>query len=307
MTSATRCPSCGSGEVSEAGGYSSKHSAFAGLKRVACTNCGLHFSDPMPSEGLLESYNASYFDNAHGGAAEKPDERAFFSGIAALRIAHVERYTNEHRVSVSSVLEVGPGAGDFAGGWLKRHPMTSYFAIETDTTCHAALEAAGIKLLSRDANLPKIDLIVLSHVLEHVPNPTSFLSTLTRELRPGGAVFIEVPCNDWQHKEVVEPHLLFFDKKPMAALLETLGLQALMLSYHGKTISDLKAQSTVSNFCQKVRSRLIRLGLTRPFATPAPGMESLATPLERAVMRPWDAHLEKSEPAWWLRALAIKP
>ena len=93
----------------------------------------------------------------------------------------------------------------------------------------------------------------------------------------------------------------------MAALLEILGLEKVMLSYHGQTIADLKAQSTISNLCQKVRSRLIRLGLTRPFATSVPGIDSLATPLERAVMRPWDAHLEKSEPAWWLRALAIKP
>jgi hypothetical protein len=35
-------------------------------------------------------------------------------------------------------------------------------------------------------------------------------------------------------------------------------------------------------------------------------MELLTDPLERAAVAPFEAHREKQEPAWWLRAIARK-
>jgi hypothetical protein len=57
----------------------------------------------------------------------------------------------------------------------------------------------------------------------------------------------------------------------------------------------------------RVRNKLIALGLIAPFSRAAPGMEDLHEPLERAVVAPFSAHIESSEPAWWLRVVARKP
>lgn len=270
--------------------------------------CGLQYADPMPSGEDLEHYNLSYFHNAHGGMATSPDEDAFFSAMAALRLAHVSDYVRDHAASITDVLEVGPGAGHFASHWLRSHPLSVYHAVETDTTCHAALAQLGVRLVEPDggAALPTFDLVVLSHVLEHVSDPKEFLHSILEGLRPGGVIFIEVPCNDWQHKALDEPHLLFFDKKPMATLLESLGLRDMQLSYHGRLISDLQADRPLRALAQKVRSRLIRNGVVFPFSRRRPGMTSLSKPLERAVIHPTQAHLEQDKPAWWLRALATK-
>ena len=61
----------------------------------------------------------------------------------------------------------------------------------------------------------KMDVIIISHVLEHVSDPKGFLSFANSFLKKGGALFVEIPCNDFQHKTIMEPHLLFFDKKPL--------------------------------------------------------------------------------------------
>ena len=49
-----------------------------------------------------------------------------------------------------------------------------------------------------------------------------FLKPLIKSLNNKGIIFIEVPCNDWKHKKIVRPHLLFFDKMPMQTLIDQL-------------------------------------------------------------------------------------
>ena len=61
------CPICSSNSVSHQSRYRFNHSCFENLNRVACKNCGLQFSNPMPNEQNLISYNNSYHLSAHGG------------------------------------------------------------------------------------------------------------------------------------------------------------------------------------------------------------------------------------------------
>jgi len=267
------------------------------------------FADPMPQDSALEEYNASYFASAHNGQPRNSLAMAFFSGIAHLRIAHIEHYLNSQNITVSSLLEFGPGTGFFARNWLARYPQTSYKACETDTSCHDSLKDVGVHLVEVSAkpedNMP-VDLVVMSHVLEHVSNPIKFLTDATRNLRKGGALFIEVPCRDWEHKPIDEPHLLFFDKGPMQHLLSHLGFEDIQVSYHGQEIERLRSGSRWRPRFMALRSKLIDLGLVAPFARMRPGMEALTDPLERAVLAPFQAHCEMQKPSWWLRAIARK-
>jgi len=267
------------------------------------------FADPMPSDSALAEFNASYFSCAHG---EKPKSRtatAFFSGIARLRIAYLEPYLSTHQITVSRVLELGPGPGFFARTWLDRHPTTIFKAIETDSSCHASLKEIGVHLVDcaeRHAKEDPFDLVVMSHVLEHVSRPIQFISEATQNLRKGGALFIEVPCRDWEHKNMDEPHLLFFDKEPMKRLLGNQGFGEIKVSYHGQKIANLRNASKVLSIIMALRSKMIGMGVIAPFGRMRPGMEELKSSRERAVLAPYLAHEESTEPAWWLRALAIK-
>jgi SAM-dependent methyltransferase len=303
------CPICVGSDIQFKGDYRGAHPAFIGMKRAHCNTCEMVFANPMPSDSALAEFNASYFSCAHGGKPQSRTATAFFTGIARLRMAYLEPYLTTHQITVSRVLELGPGPGFFARTWLDRHPTTIFNAIETDSSCHASLKEIGAHLVDRmdqQAKEEAFDLIVMSHVLEHVTSPTQFISKATKNLRKGGALFIEVPCRDWEHKPIDEPHLLFFDKKPMKRLLGNQGFEEIKVSYHGQKIANLRKASKVDSTIMALRSKLIWMGLTAPFGQRQAGMETLASSLERAVLAPYLAHQESIEPAWWLRALAIK-
>jgi SAM-dependent methyltransferase len=303
------CPVCGSAEVEVRGEYHGTHTIFTGLKRAHCCSCGMAFASPVPNDAALDEYNASYFTSAHGGQPQNSLATAFFSGIARLRLAHLKLYLDNKNISVSRVLELGPGPGFFARNLLEEYPETTYMAFETDTSCHASLQEMGVHVVAAsdlfEDNDP-VDLVIMSHVLEHVVNPFQFLTDATRNLRDGGALFIEVPCRDWEHKPTDEPHLLFFDKGPMLHLLSTLGFHNIQVSYHGQEIDRLRSASPWRSKLMALRSKLIALGLVAPFSRVRPGMETLTDPLERAMLAPFNAHRETQKPAWWLRVLAIK-
>lgn len=304
------CPVCGSVEIAMQAAFRGAHPVFAGMQRARCVSCGMGFAHPMPEAAALADYNASYFASAHGGGPGTKHAAAFFSGIARLRLAHVERYLKDFGIEVATVLELGPGPGFFARSWLERFPRTRYLAIETDASCHALLKELGVGLVDAKTlttELRRTDLIVMSHVLEHVPAPADFLADATASLRPGGALFIEVPCRDYEHKPLDEPHVLFFDKAPMQQLLKHSGFEAIQVSYHGIPVRRLRSSAWAARSAlMRARAKLIALGLVAPFAGQRAGMECLADPLERAAVAPFDGHRVSHEPAWWLRALARK-
>ena len=101
-----------------------------------------------------------------------------------------------------------------------------------------------------------------------------------------------------------EPHVLFFDKKSMHQLLSSLGFVDIEISYYGQQISQLKKASPFRDTLMVIREKLLSLGLIAPFAKKQLGMEMLINPLERAMVGPFMAHKESTEPAWWLRAVA---
>jgi len=303
------CPVCGGDHNSSLYPYRGEHEFFSDLMLAKCHSCGMVFTTPMPKEKDLRAYNATYFASAHGGKPNNPVGMAFFSAIARLRVAYLERYLIAKQVSVSKVLEFGPGPGFFAASWLERHPESVYMAVETDKSCHGDLEKLGVQIVNAESlsdDVESVDLVVMSHVLEHVAEPRIFIDNATKNLRRGGVLFVEVPCSDFKHKSIDEPHLLFFDKAPMQFLLNSMGFDNVQLSYFGQEIDALRSRSALYKGWMRLRSGLIKRGLLAPFAFKRSGMEVLTSPIERAVAAPYKAHCESSNPAWWLRALARK-
>jgi len=263
------------------------------------------YATPMPPESALSEYNARYFSAAHAGKPSSLLALAFFSGIARLRLAFVRRFLARHQIVVNHVLEFGPGLGFFAKSWKELYPSSIYSVVETDSSCHKSLQALGAQIVDAP-NMGSSDLVVMSHVLEHVSDPVAFLHSATLGLRQGGAVFIEVPCQDWKHKALDEPHVLFFEKKSMQLLLARLGFDDIQVSYYGQSIRSLCSRSWSHNKWMAIRGKLISLGVISPFSTMVAGLEPLICPMERAMVKPFLAHQESDEPAWWLRVVARK-
>ncbi|MDA0328587.1 MAG: class I SAM-dependent methyltransferase [Gemmatimonadetes bacterium] len=227
-----------------------------------------------------------------------------------VRLAHVLDYCRRRALAPDAVLEIGPGHGMFARHLLALRPTTRYWAVETDLSCRPTLDGMGVRVLESvqemPSDAPPFDLAIASHVLEHVADPCAFVSAMLGTLRPGGVLFLEVPCRDHEHKALDEPHLLFFDKPAMLRLLTDLGADQVELSYHGIPLRQLthpwhRFGRRIGRLMTRVGVRASGFGAARPdvFADPA-----LAEEWE--VVRPFRAHETSTEPAWWLRAVAVK-
>jgi SAM-dependent methyltransferase len=206
-------------------------------------------------------------------------------------------------------LEVGPGKGFFAENYLHHNKSHKYFVIESDQSCYDSLLKIGTNILDIDSYINtnlQFDVVIISHVLEHVSDPIEFLKLMTLKLREGGVLYIDVPCLDHLHKELDEPHLLFFDKNSMNILLEKLDFNKIEINYFGQQINNLVDKTKLNLYFQYFRSILISKGFSFLFGKSTKDLMMLSSSLEKAVMIPYKAHIESKIPAWWLRAIATK-
>tara|TARA_B110000459_G_scaffold89542_1_gene100194 strand:+ start:1302 stop:2228 length:927 start_codon:yes stop_codon:yes gene_type:complete len=302
------CPICKSIEIEFQDHYTHDNEIFKGMTRQKCFSCDLHFAYPMPLESSLNKYNISYHQSAHGGQERNLKLQGFFSGISRTRLNLINQSIKLDSKKNYTVLEIGPGPGAFALIWLEQFPKTKYFAIETDTSCHEALQKMNIKLLEEKEMINYIasfDIIIISHVLEHVSNPVKFLKPIITYLKKDGFMYIEVPCNDWKHKKILEPHLLFFDKKPMKKLLNKLNVSLLKIGYFGTTIHDSK--SIFQNFLKRTRAFVYhKLNFRYYHLQRKELMKLLKTPYEVEALLPFDSHIEKRNESLWLRVIFKK-
>ena len=300
-----KCVICKNKSV-EIGSLVAKSYLYKNRNLNKCSSCGFVFTEPMPSQAELVKYNSKYFESAEQDIELNKTQLAFFKAISKIRLKYVIDYLNNNKIKVSNVLEIGPGPGFFAKSFLEFYKSVNYTAIETDSSCHGSLISKGVKIVDFESFDEKVDLIIMSHVLEHTSDPCNFILKVSEKLKSEGVLFIEVPCLDFKHKKIHEPHLLFFDKKPMNILLQKNNYHNVKVSYHGKKISKLIRNSKVTKLLNHIRNKLITYGFVLPFSSKYPGMDLIKNRLERAVIYPYHAHIENEEESWWLRAIAIK-
>lgn len=91
-----------------------------------------------------------------------------------------------------SLVEVGCGKGYF----LNKLKSLSYQITGVDPAYEGDNPAIIKRPFTSGLDLAA-DGIVLRHVLEHVPDPMTFLSSIAKENGNKGKIYIEVPCFDW--------------------------------------------------------------------------------------------------------------
>lgn len=130
------------------------------------------------------------------------------------------------------VLDVGSGAGHL----LHRLSKLGYRDLHgVDLFLEAAREQATVRLIEGTvSDLPderSFDLVILSHTLEHVPDPLETLQDVARRLRPPGYVIITVPVLGWAWRHYgtnwvqldAPRHLTIFSLRGLEALIPAAG------------------------------------------------------------------------------------
>jgi len=253
-----RCPSCDAPEaVLLKSGLRDRYAPQQDYRIAQCRACRVTFTDPV-----MESYSEEYEPYCVRPKRERVKGtraailRAFYhgKGTSAERLLLFVPYAifrlrdwmkmRARYVSIfpfrrrGRLLDVGCGAGELLAAWSVQ--QESCVGVEPNRkVALAARERTGLDIRPgtlADHPFPpeSFDVVTISHVLEHVPDPGALLSRAAELLRPGGELLVWVPNFEsllrpwmgagWFPYEIPR-HRWHFRPGEVAALARTSGLR----------------------------------------------------------------------------------
>ena len=193
-----------------------------------CKTCGLGILTPrICDEALKDFYLSDYRTLYRGGGAL---DEAYFARSLRRGERLVSFLLDQNALNSGTAVEIGCGPG----GILKALQNIGFivYGCEYDRQCVTTANAHGVEtflggiesLIERGI---KADLVVLSHLLEHIPDPVGFLGKVRDLVSDGGMIYIEVPGlrNPKEHffKGLQVAHLYYFDERTLGYLLARSG------------------------------------------------------------------------------------
>jgi len=200
---------------------------------VRCAACRTYRTSAVPSASdLVWLYESDDIYHPCSEEVFRARARDFEAVLADLRGLGLER---------RDLLEVGCNAGYALSAFLESG--WSVTGIETnESTADYARKRLGVRIVSRIDSLPQtetFDVALLSHVLEHIPDPSSFLRALASRLRRGGLVCVLVPnYGSLLVRHVLKgawcgfiplQHVWYFDSLSLAGLMRKCGFFPVMV------------------------------------------------------------------------------
>lgn len=185
------CPVCGSVNQTE---VSAVDRRWKRLRTVGCGECGLLFTNPMPTEAELDDYYASLYRLDYQGAVVRPSARHIRkrSAQAARRVSVITTLLSPN----AATLDFGTGSGEFILAMLEEGYDAHGFE-PGGTYSSFARQRLGDRIRAgrwQDMDYgPRFDLITSFHVFEHLSDPVSAFRAAVCWLKPGGLIYIEVP------------------------------------------------------------------------------------------------------------------
>lgn len=208
------------------------------LDYAACEKCGLVQLLPRPTAQELAGYYADAFwpqhESSPGRQIRKQAHRA--AHIVRFTKGHLDRALERNSGGEARILEVGSSYGrtlqefgDYVaatGGTPRLFGIEpSKHATKVGRANYANVRVLGTTIddLARQDTDP-LDLVILSHVLEHLPAPVRALELVAATLARDGALYVEVP-NYYGHPSTEYAHLFCFIEVSLLNCLSRAGLR----------------------------------------------------------------------------------
>jgi SAM-dependent methyltransferase len=207
---------------------------------VKCLKCGLVFVNPRPAPDEIGRFYPSGYGSRYREGKDK--KKSFYKRIPELFFGDPdipERLDSDVRFKQrrGRVLDVGTGDGQLLVEFQKR----GWEAEGLEPFCEPSpqVRELGLKVMNssfEEAILPagRYDVVLMSHVLEHMHKPLEALRKVARLLVPGGLAYVEVPnfnslCRRffgvrWAHLEVPR-HLNQFTPRTIEKLARKASLR----------------------------------------------------------------------------------
>jgi SAM-dependent methyltransferase len=235
------CPSCGSqGDII---------GVSLGEDVVNCHNCGLCYL-----QKTVRPRSAN--DNHWYQELRDCSQDTVVHIISQMESAYSRQIRILEKLSTrKNIIDIGCGLGIFlitakSLGWeisgLETSEHAKYFAKRN----------FGIDFLSSLDELPDntFDVVRISHVLEHIPEPRVFLGSLYRILKPSGILVVIVPNREPLCAMIVNKWRSLFDSKPKLTGSIYPDMHVL-----GFSVESLKNLANSTNFVQ-LRSFTVSMG-----------------------------------------------
>ncbi len=196
--------------------------------QVVCKRCGMIYTNPQPTEKVLERYYNSY--SRYGDSFK----------LFKFREAQVE-FFKRHILSTSkTVLEIGAFDGSLLH-FLRELGVDVHGIEPSEEGVKNALKNYGISLERAffddayvkeflDNGREKFDVVLFLNVFEHVSDPVGFLKLVLQITRDEGVIFIEVPDAQRPLVENVADffsieHIMYYTESSLKNIASVLGLE----------------------------------------------------------------------------------
>ena len=204
------------------------------FRLVRCRECGFIYQDPRPLAASLQDF----YGPGYGPHTTHPGKRRRMR-IYQQRIIDKVCGIAGSSFGTRTLLDVGCGAGDLLA--LARQLGWEVAGVEPAAVIEAPPDALIVADLSdRALDGQRFDLVVMSHSLEHMREPSRALARIRELISPAGLLFIAVPNiaslearlfrNRWYPLDLPR-HLYHFTPKTLRAMLRNTGFRVTRIQY----------------------------------------------------------------------------
>jgi 2-polyprenyl-3-methyl-5-hydroxy-6-metoxy-1,4-benzoquinol methylase len=205
-----------------------------------CSTCGLVYQSPRMTEAERAAFYVDEYRLLNEGST---DPTARNMAVQSLRADELFRFVEPVIQRLSSHLDIGCSSGllleRFKEAYHCRLAGIEPGEAHRARACEKGLQVfASLEELEGQTDV-KFDLVSMSHVLEHLPDPVGYLTHLRQtRLDPSGWILLEVP-NLYAHDSFEVAHLTAFSAHTLRETLRKSGFAIVKFEEHGRPSSGL--------------------------------------------------------------------
>ena len=238
-----------------------------------CKSCGLIKAMEYWDENSVNDYYSNWYRKIYDSEeSTESDTERFYQGQAE-HSKQVKKYLSEFTDKLNQPYTIFDSGGAAGGVMDAFKNEADRYLFDFNHSLLAAAEHKGITTIEGGLeSLGKVDkkpdLVILSHVLEHVVDIDRALKDLSHSLKEGSLLYVELPGVDslklGRRKfdflgDIHKPHVTYFSSKVLENLLSRYGFKVLksnaiiegifeytgersdLVNFHDNVVSDIKS------------------------------------------------------------------
>lgn len=225
---------------------SDKHSMVAAgptIPVIACTECGLM------RQGFSSGVDRRPFVSYAGGEERFFQQRKDKEAAQVLDFMKIMPQLEKFMHEKGRLLEIGCAMGTLLNE-IRRLGWEVSGVEPEEWTCEIARNKYGLNVINstfQEAEIKEgsFDVVLMLHVIEHLPDPNKGLSQIARLIRPGGFLVLETPRFDTlsfkllkgRERSVIAGHYYYFTRRTMRSLAQKAGFETTRLDLVGRTVT----------------------------------------------------------------------